>query len=68
MDEPLAALDHARRLEIMPWIDRLKKELNLPILYVTHSEEEVMRLADRLAVIDNGRLVDKGLWRKPGCI
>lgn len=60
MDEPLAALDHARRLEIMPWIDRLKKELNLPILYVTHSEEEVMRLADRLAVIDNGKLVDNG--------
>ena len=58
MDEPLAALDHARRLEIMPWIDRLKKELNLPILYVTHSEEEVMRLADRLAVIDNGKLVE----------
>ncbi len=60
MDEPLAALDHARRLEIMPWIDRLKTELNLPILYVTHSEEEVMRLADRLAVIDNGKLVDSG--------
>ena len=45
MDEPLAALDHARRLEI---------------LYVTHSEEEVMRLADRLAVIDNGKLIDNG--------
>ena len=60
MDEPLAALDHARRLEIMPWIERLKKELNLPILYVTHSEEEVMRLADRLAVIEAGRLVDSG--------
>ena len=60
MDEPLAALDHARRLEIVPWIDRLKKELNLPILYVTHSEEEVMRLADRLAVIDNGKLIDNG--------
>lgn len=60
MDEPLAALDHARRLEIMPWIDRLKTELKLPVLYVTHSEEEVMRLADRLAVIENGRLLESG--------
>lgn len=60
MDEPLAALDHARRLEIMPWIERLKRELRLPILYVTHSEEEVMRLADQLAVMQAGRLVDAG--------
>lgn len=60
MDEPLAALDHERRLEIMPWIERLKKELKLPILYVTHSEEEVMRLADELAVIELGQLVDSG--------
>lgn len=60
MDEPLSALDHERRLEIMPWIERLKKELNLPILYVTHSEEEVMRLADRLAVMQAGRLLENG--------
>lgn len=60
MDEPLAALDHDRRLEIMPWIERLKKELRLPILYVTHSEEEVMRMADSLAVIELGKLVDSG--------
>lgn len=60
MDEPLSALDHERRLEIMPWIERLKKELNLPILYVTHSEEEVMRLADRLAVMQAGRLLESG--------
>lgn len=60
MDEPLAALDHARRLEIMPWIERIKNELRIPVLYVTHAEEEVMRMADRLAIIDNGRVVDTG--------
>ncbi len=60
MDEPLAALDHARRLEIMPWIDRLKTELQLPILYVTHSEEEMMRLADNLVLIHDGKVVDNG--------
>ncbi len=60
MDEPLSALDHARRLEIMPWIERLKTELKLPILYVTHSEEEVMRLADRLVVMSAGKLIDSG--------
>ena len=60
MDEPLAALDHARRLEIMPWIERIKHELKIPVLYVTHSEEEVMRLADRLVVMREGRVERSG--------
>ena len=60
MDEPLAALDHARRLEIMPWLERIKRELNIPVVYVTHSEEEVLRLADTLVVMKNGRVVLEG--------
>lgn len=60
MDEPLAALDHARRLEIMPWLERIKRELNIPVIYVTHSEEEVLRLADDLVVMEAGRVVDAG--------
>lgn len=60
MDEPLAALDHARRLEIMPWIERMKAELRLPIIYVTHSEEEVLRLADQLVVMDQGKVALAG--------
>ncbi len=60
MDEPLAALDHARRLEIMPWLERIKRELNIPVVYVTHSEEEVLRLADTLVVMTEGRVRDAG--------
>ena len=60
MDEPLAALDHARRLEIMPWLERIKRELNIPVIYVTHSEEEVLRLADTLVVMENGRVLEAG--------
>jgi molybdate transport system ATP-binding protein len=47
MDEPLASLDSARKAEIMPYLTRLKTALKLPILYVTHSLEEVAQLADR---------------------
>ncbi|MEZ5923604.1 MAG: molybdenum ABC transporter ATP-binding protein [Hyphomicrobiaceae bacterium] len=60
MDEPLAALDHERRQEIMPLIEQLRDELALPILYVSHQIEEVARLADRVAVIETGRLVSMG--------
>lgn len=54
-DEPLAALDYARKAEILPWLQKLKKELNIPMLYVTHSAEEVIKLADHLAVLKKGR-------------
>lgn len=60
MDEPLSALDQARRREIMPWLERIKRELKVPILYVTHSEDEVMRLADQLVVMNLGQVVDCG--------
>lgn len=60
MDEPLASLDAARRSEIMPYLTRLKTTLNLPILYVTHAFDEVMRLADSIVLLDAGRLVACG--------
>ena len=60
LDEPLAALDHARRQDILPWLERLRDELHIPMLYVTHSADEVARLADTLVVLDQGRIVSAG--------
>jgi molybdate transport system ATP-binding protein len=56
LDEPLSALDLARRREIMPWLERLRDELSVPMLYVTHSADEVTRLADQLVVLEAGRV------------
>jgi molybdate transport system ATP-binding protein len=61
MDEPLASLDSARKAEIMPYLTRLKTGLRLPILYVTHSLDEVAQLADSIVLIDAGRAVACGL-------
>jgi molybdate transport system ATP-binding protein len=60
MDEPLAALDHKRRQEILPYLERLHQQVSLPILYVTHSLEEVTRLADHLVLLDAGSVVAQG--------
>ena len=60
MDEPLASLDAARRQEIFPWLARLRDELKMPMLYVTHSAEEVTRLADHLLVLDIGQVKAQG--------
>jgi molybdate transport system ATP-binding protein len=60
MDEPLSALDAPRRAEILPFLARLKTHFALPILYVTHSLAEVMRLADQLVVLEEGRIVAQG--------
>ncbi|MDD2728933.1 molybdenum ABC transporter ATP-binding protein [Malikia sp.] len=56
LDEPLSALDPARRREIMPWLERMRDELSLPMLYVTHSADEVTRLADQLVVLEGGQV------------
>jgi molybdate transport system ATP-binding protein len=56
LDEPMAALDHARRQDILPWLERLRDELRIPMLYVTHAAEEVARLADQLVVLEAGRV------------
>lgn len=60
MDEPLAALDAARKQEILPYLERLRDELAMPILYVSHSPDEVGRLADQLVMLDAGRVVAQG--------
>ena len=60
MDEPLAALDLGRRIEILPYLERLKRTFSLPILYVTHALSEVVRLADRLVVLEAGRVLAEG--------
>ncbi len=60
MDEPLAALDHARKQEILPYLDRLQQELAIPMVYVTHSPDEVARLASHLVVLEQGRALASG--------
>jgi molybdate transport system ATP-binding protein len=56
LDEPLAALDAARRREILPWLERLRDGGGIPMLYVTHAVDEAARLADTLVVLDQGRV------------
>jgi len=60
LDEPLAALDAARRREILPWLERLRDQARLPMLYVTHAVDEAARLADHLVVMDQGRVRASG--------
>jgi molybdate transport system ATP-binding protein len=60
MDEPLAALDLARKNEILPYLERLHDELEIPVLYVSHAPDEVARLADHIVVMDAGRAVAQG--------
>ena len=60
MDEPLSSLDVGRKREIIRYIEQLPGAFNLPILYVTHSLDEVTRLANRLLLLDNGRVVGHG--------
>lgn len=60
MDEPLAALDRDRRDDILPYLARLQREFALPVVYVSHAIEEVARLADRMVLLDAGRVVAEG--------
>lgn len=60
MDEPLAALDDARKAEIMPWLERLRDEIRLPMLYVSHSVPEVLRLANTVVLMQSGRVSHAG--------
>lgn len=60
MDEPLAALDQPRKDEILPFIERLRDDLAIPIVYVSHSMREIVRLADTLALVSQGRIVASG--------
>jgi molybdate transport system ATP-binding protein len=60
MDEPLAALDHKTKEEILPYLEALHETLSIPIIYVSHDISEVARLADRIIVLSNGRVVAAG--------
>ncbi len=60
LDEPLAALDHQRKQEILPYLERLHDELSIPVLYVSHAPDEVARLADHLVVMEEGRALASG--------
>ena len=60
MDEPLAALDLKRKQEILPYLERLHDELDIPVLYVSHSPDEVAKLADHLVVMEGGRVLASG--------
>jgi molybdate transport system ATP-binding protein len=60
MDEPLASLDLARKQEILPFIERLRDRFAIPIVYVTHAMDEIIRLADTLILIDDGRVAAVG--------
>ncbi|HSN51623.1 MAG TPA: molybdenum ABC transporter ATP-binding protein [Woeseiaceae bacterium] len=60
MDEPIASLDRARRDEILPFLDRLHAALSMPVIYVSHSIEEVIRLCDYLLVMERGRVIAAG--------
>jgi len=60
LDEPLSALDHRSKGDILPYLERLHDSLAIPAIYVTHAPDEVARLADHLVVLDQGRVVACG--------
>ena len=60
MDEPLANLDQGRKLDILPYLDRLHETLRIPIVYVSHDLDEVVRLSDYLVLLRAGRVVQQG--------
>lgn len=60
LDEPLSSLDHARRQEILPYLERLRDESGLPIVFVSHEVDEVARLADTLVLLEHGRVRTSG--------
>jgi molybdate transport system ATP-binding protein len=60
LDEPLAALDAERKAEILPFIEKLRDDLRLPIVYVSHDASEIFRLADRVLILESGRIAASG--------
>ena len=60
LDEPLAALDGKRKEEVLPYLERIHAELDIPMLYVSHAAEEVARLADHVVLLDNGQVLASG--------
>jgi molybdate transport system ATP-binding protein len=60
LDEPLAGLDQARKSEILPYLEALVRELDIPVVYVSHSPDEVARLSDHLVLLDSGQVLASG--------
>jgi len=60
LDEPLASLDEARKAELLPYLERLRGALSIPMIYVSHSMREVARLADHLVLLERGRVQASG--------
>ena len=60
LDEPMASLDAARRQDILPWLEKMRDELHLPMLYVTHAVDEAARLGAHMVVLDNGQVKAQG--------
>ena len=60
LDEPLASLDAARREEVLPYLERLRDELSIPMVYVSHQFDEVLRLATHVVLMDHGRVITQG--------
>jgi len=60
LDEPLAALDRGLRERILPYLERIRDELAIPMLYVSHAEAEVRAMADWVVVLDAGRVARSG--------
>jgi molybdate transport system ATP-binding protein len=60
LDEPLAGLDARRKAEILPFLERLNRQLRLPTIFVSHDLDEVLRLSEQIAIIDAGRIVAQG--------
>lgn len=60
LDEPLAALDAARREEVLPYLERLRDSLSIPMVYVSHQFDEVLRLATHVVLMDKGRVLAQG--------
>lgn len=64
MDEPLSALDRARRQEILPYIERIRDQVKIPVIYVSHALDEVARLANRVVLLEDGKVKAEGEPRK----
>lgn len=60
LDEPLASLDAARREEVLPYLEKLRDELSIPIIYVSHQFEEVLRLATHVVLMERGKVLSQG--------
>ncbi|SUC09685.1 molybdate ABC transporter ATP-binding protein ModC [Pasteurella canis] len=69
MDEPLSALDLPRKRELMTYLEKLSKQIQIPILYVTHSLDELLRLAQRVVLLDGGKVqaydLLENIWESP---